>query len=180
VDEVRDLPVGVVEAVRKFVIVSGAGALEVDDLRRFDLAVLGWSGSPLHLQNVAKALDRVPSGEVDYLVVRAPTGEPIAKGGIDHCDPHGPGKLWQLATHPALQSLGIGTVLIGALENRIRSRGIPAAWLGVEVNNPRASALYQRLGYRPFANETDRWEDQDESGNTFWYETDLVLMRRRL
>ena len=176
----RDLPVAVVDAVREFVIVSGAGALEVDDLRRFDLALLGWSGSPLHIRSIAKALDRVTSGEMDYFVVRAPTGEPIAKGGIDYRDGHGPGKLWQLATHPELRSLGIGTFLVGALENRIRSRGISVAWLGVEVNNPRASALYQRLGYRPFANENARWEAQDEKGNTFWYETDLVLMRRRL
>jgi ribosomal protein S18 acetylase RimI-like enzyme len=145
---VQDLPVSVVDAVRDLVLVSGAGALEVDDLRAEDLALLGWSGSRLHLQSVVKALERALTDEVDYLVVRAPTGEPVAKGGIDHADRHGPGKLWQLATHHALRSLGIGTALIGALENRIRCRGISAAWLGVEVTNPRARALYQRLGYQ--------------------------------
>lgn len=170
----------VVARVRELVSARGPAALDVDDLQVGDLTRLEWSGSPSHVKSVGLALERRAREEVDYLATRAPTGEPIAKGGVDHADPHGPGKLWQLATHPALRSLGIGTALIAALEQRVRQRGLTSAWLGVETDNPRARALYERLGYEAFAREIDGWEVEREDGSTAWYETELVLMRRNL
>ena len=169
-----------IEEVRSLIRRNGLAALAVDDLRHDDLALLGWSGSPLHVESITAALARVPGGEVEYLVVRAPDGVPIAKGGIEYADSHGPGKLYQLATHPELRGLGIGTHLVGALEARVRARGIESAWLGVELNNPRARALYKRLGYEPFAEEAGGWETEDSNGRRFWKETRMTLMRRSL
>ena len=103
----------------------GAAALVVDDLRTTDLERIGWSSSPLHVHNVGQALARRDAGELDYLAARAPTGEPIAKGAVDHVDLRGPGKLWQLATHLALQGLGIGSALIRALETASSTVGTP-------------------------------------------------------
>jgi ribosomal protein S18 acetylase RimI-like enzyme len=51
-----------------------------------------------------------------------------------------------LEVHPALQSCGIGTILIQAAAQRIRARGLHRAELGVEDSNPRARSLYERLG----------------------------------
>jgi GNAT superfamily N-acetyltransferase len=169
-----------VASVHAVIASQGVAGLRVDDLRAADLDKLGWSGSPLHIKAVAAALDLVAPGDADYLVVRAPNGYPIAKGGVDHTDPERPGKIWQLATHGSLQSLGIGTLLIGALEDRIRGRGIEAAWLGVEHDNPRAKALYERLGYESFGETVDGWEQQDEQGRVSWYSTILTLMRHKL
>lgn len=169
----------VIEDVRSLICRDGVTALAVDDLRHDDLALLGWSGSPLHIESIATALGRVPGGEVEYLVVRAPDGAPIAKGGIEHAAAHGPGKLWQIAVHPELRSLGIGAYLVAALEARVRARGIDSVWLGVEPDN-RARALYERLGYEAFAEETDGWETEDANGRRYHKETLLVLMRRRL
>jgi ribosomal protein S18 acetylase RimI-like enzyme len=169
-----------IAAVREVVATRGAAGLKVDNLRAADLDHLGWSGSPLHIKSVTTALDLVGVDLADYLVVRAPSGYPVAKGGADHADPERPGKIWQLATHPSLQSLGIGALLIGALEDRIRGRGIEAAWLGVEHDNPRARALYERLGYEPFGEAVDGWEHQDEHGKVSWYSTIVTLMRHRL
>ena len=55
-----------------------------------------------------------------------------------------------LEVHPALQSCGIGALLIQAAEQRIRLRGLQRAELGVEDSNPRARALYERLGYAAY------------------------------
>ena len=153
---------------------------EVDDLREEDLAKLGWSGGRSHLESVAEALRRVPSGDLEYLVVRDAAGEPIAKGAVEYSDPPGPGRLWQLATHPQLQGRGIGTMLIRALEDRARARGLASCWLGVEVDNPRARALYERLGYVAFDEVDDAWEMEDANGRMFRYETRLTLMRHVL
>lgn len=175
-----EVAVATLDAVRALVAAEGASALRVDDLHDGDLAWLGWSGSPLHVRSVAAALERRAMGEVDYLAVRAPGGEPIAKGGAHHAKPRGPGMLWQLATHPALQSLGLGSALIAGLEDRLRHRGLRRAWLGVEAHNVRARALYARLGYEAFAEEIDGWEAEREDGSIHWHRATLVLMQRDL
>ena len=135
----------VIRDVRRVLAKDGVNALRVDDLTQADLSRLGWSGSPGHVVSVGRALERVDSGEVEYLVVRAPNGHPIAKAGIDYAPSPGVGTLWQVATAPELQGLGIGAHLVAVAEARIRDRGLTAAELGVEDNNPRARALTNAL-----------------------------------
>lgn len=154
--------------------------LSVRDLVSADLAYCGWSGSEQHLVSVARQLERVRLGEVDYLAVCPASGVPVAKGGIDYCAKEGVGTLWQLAVHPALQSCGIGTFLMEAAEQRIRNRGLRQAELGVEENNPRARALYERLGYVAFDRQPDSWDEQAPDGSLRRYETMCTLMRKDL
>ncbi len=40
-------------------------------------------------------------------------GHPVSKGGIDFAKETDAGAIWQLATHPRLQGLGLATALIG-------------------------------------------------------------------
>ncbi|MFC7307652.1 GNAT family N-acetyltransferase [Streptomyces monticola] len=63
-----------------------------------------------------------------------------------------------------LRSRGIGSALIRAAEELARERGLPAIGLGVDTANPRAAALYERLGYRPSVLYTDRWAYVDMAG----------------
>jgi ribosomal protein S18 acetylase RimI-like enzyme len=49
---------------------------------------------------------------------------------------------------PELQSRGIGTALVEEAERRVAGRGLPRVGLAVGIDNPRARALYERLGYR--------------------------------
>ncbi|CAM5473088.1 GNAT family N-acetyltransferase [Streptomyces albus] len=49
---------------------------------------------------------------------------------------------------PDLRSRGIGTALIRAVEQRVREAGHDLIGLGVDDDNPRAAALYLRIGYR--------------------------------
>lgn len=168
-----------IDDVRALLVARGPGILAIDDLRVDDLDGLAWSGGPLHVRYVARSLERAAAGEVDCLAVRAPCGRPVAKGGVDFADGPLP-KLWQLVTHPGLQGLGVGSRLIAALEARAQSRGHQAVGLGVEESNPRALALYERLGYQPYGRERSGWEQQNEAGRTYWYETELILMRREI
>lgn len=155
-------------------------SLTVRDLTHEDLPSCAWSGSATHLVSMAKALDRAARGEVDYLAVCPPSGLPVAVGGVDYAETPGAGTLWQLAVHEALQSCGIGTVLIQAAEQRIRARGLDRAELGVEENNPRARALYERLGYVAYGSAPDSWEVESSDGTTTRYETMCTLMRKPL
>lgn len=154
--------------------------LTIRDLTAEDLPSCAWSGGATHLASVAKALERARRGEVDYLAVCPPSGLPVAIGGVDYAEHPGTGTLWQLAVHGALQSCGIGTILIQAAEQRILARGLHRAELGVEESNPRARALYGRLGYVAYGRAPDSWDEQAPDGTIFRYETMCTLMRKEL
>jgi ribosomal protein S18 acetylase RimI-like enzyme len=117
---------------------------------------------------------------VDYLAVCPPSSLPIALGGIDYTKTPGAGTLWQLAVHGALQSCGIGTILIQAAEQRIRARGQHRAEPGVEEHNPRARALYERLGYTAYGREPESWDKEAPDGTITRYDTVLTLTRKEL
>jgi hypothetical protein len=67
-----------IEDLRRMILVGGIQQLAVGDLRADEIAGLTWSGNPAHLRSVAAALNRAAQGLEDYLVVRAPAGEPVA------------------------------------------------------------------------------------------------------
>src|SRR6266849_5786738 len=108
------------------ILASGVRQLAVDDLRADEVAGLTWSGNPAHLRSVAAALDRAAQGLEDYLVVRAPAGEAVAKMRVDYTSEDDTGVVFsQLATMDQLQRLGMATMLIGAAEQRDRARAWP-------------------------------------------------------
>jgi ribosomal protein S18 acetylase RimI-like enzyme len=154
--------------------------VSVRDLLPRDLPACTWSGSATHLRQVERALARATAGEVDYLAVCTPVDLPVAIGGIDYQVSEGAGTLWQLAVSPALQSCGLGTLLIRAAEQRIRNRGLRRAELAVEENNPRARALYERLGYAAYGCRPDAWDEEGPDGSIHRHETVCVLLRKNL
>ncbi|MFI2205467.1 GNAT family N-acetyltransferase [Streptomyces sp. NPDC020192] len=155
-------------------------SVSVRDLLPRDLPACGWSGSATHLRQVERELGRAAAGEVDYLAVCTPVDLPVAIGGVDYQAHKDAGTIWQLAVLPALQSCGLGTLLIRAAEQRIMARGLRRAELAVEEDNPRARALYERLGYVAYGREPDAWDEEGPDGAIRRYETMCVLMRRDL
>ncbi|WP_194916703.1 GNAT family N-acetyltransferase [Catenulispora rubra] len=155
--------------------------IHVRDLKHADLPHIAWSGSALHLLVVENELDRASAGMADYLAVCAAKSDlPLAIGGIDYELAPGAGSIHQLATMPALQSCGLGTALIEAAEDRIRRRGLFRAELGVEQENPRARALYERLGYAVFDVRPDSWDEEAPDGTIQRYETVCAIMAKDL
>ncbi|WP_063827492.1 GNAT family N-acetyltransferase [Streptomyces qaidamensis] len=71
-----------------------------------------------------------------------------------------------LSVWPPARSHGIGTALIEAAEERAREPGRTAIGLGVAEDNPRAAALYARLGHQPPVPYVGRWSYQDHAGVT--------------
>lgn len=127
------------------------------DLEPSDLADLDWSGGAEHLTAIAEVLPLMVSDEAEYLVGVLPNGRLVAAGGADLRPVPGAGVLWQLAVHSRLQGLGIGSLLVAALERRLRDRGLDEARLSVEHDNPDAARLYRRLGYRECGSAVESW-----------------------
>jgi GNAT superfamily N-acetyltransferase len=134
------------------------------DLRGDQVADLDWAGGPSHRESVTAELADRDAGLLDYLAVRGPAGLPIAVGGVRFDRRRDSGSISQLSVLPHLQSCGVGTALIGALEDRARDRGVSHVDIGVADGNPRARVLYERLGYVAFARGTDEWSYRDETG----------------
>jgi ribosomal protein S18 acetylase RimI-like enzyme len=169
-----------IESLRAMILAGGVQQLAVGDLRADEVAGLAWSGNPAHLRSVAAALEGAAQGLEDYVVVRVPVGEPVAKMRIDYTSENDTGVFSQLATIGPLQGLGIATMLIGVGEQRVRARGLAVAALGVEDNNPRARRLYERLGYQASGRQHASWEYEDDNGGLRLYETTLTILRKRL
>ncbi|MBA8795464.1 ribosomal protein S18 acetylase RimI-like enzyme [Friedmanniella endophytica] len=149
--------------------------LTVRDLTADDLPVCGWAGS-----GVPRGLDRAARGEADYLVVCGPSGLPLATGGVDWTKHPDAGELYQLHVHELVRSAGVGTVLIAALEQRIRDRGRDRAELGVDVQEPRPQRLYERLGYTAYGSEQVGWDQLQPDGSHRPYTTTATLLRKPL
>jgi len=152
--------------------------LTIRDLTTDDLPSLG--ESPAKLTSMVTELSRAQRGEVDYLAVCTPSGHPVGYGAVDYTKPPGGATLYQLTVVEPLQSRGIGTLLIQALEQRIRVRGIPFAELGIDDASPRPQALYERLGYQVSGTEPGAWDITTPEGTTARYETTITLLRKQL
>ena len=72
-------------------------------------------------------------------------GDLIANGQL-LIYPHG-AELANIAIASAWQGQGIGSEIIAALETIARENGLTEVEIGVDVENGRALALYERLGY---------------------------------
>ncbi len=149
--------------------------LDVTPLLPQEIESIGWSGTRMHLDNVLAQLQRVAAGEVEYLTLRA-SGLAVAKGGIDFAKEPDAGVIWQLATHPQLQGLGLATRLIAELESTAVRRGVRRLRLGVETENLRALRLYKHLGYRTIGESKASWMAEAEDGSPFLYRTTCIEM----
>jgi ribosomal protein S18 acetylase RimI-like enzyme len=131
--------------------------LTLRDLQPDDLGDLEWSGGPEHIVALAGALQASFTGEVALVVVELANGRLIANGAVDFRRDPDVGRLEMLSVHETFQDLGVGTWLIRALEERVRAAGRSKAELTVEHDNPRAGALYRRLGYREVGSALESW-----------------------
>jgi ribosomal protein S18 acetylase RimI-like enzyme len=131
--------------------------LRFRDLDIVEVSDMGWSGGAEHLRSVADAVQAAYAGAAVVLAGRLDNDRPVALGIVDFAGSSDAGVLSSLVVHERLQSLGIGTRLVRALEQRIVDHGRLWARLTVELDNPRAAALYRRLGYREVGPALDSW-----------------------
>ena len=78
---------------------------------------------------------------------------------------------------------GYGSAFIRALERRAATAGYGQLYVCVEpMHNPRAYALYRRLGYQPLQCEPNRkrWQFTDSAGMVHRGEDRVVDMGKRL
>lgn len=91
--------------------------------------------------------------------------------------------LEDLLVRPDFRSLGIGTRLLDYAESLCRSRCFTQIGLGVHpTHNPRAKALYERLGYAETGEppQYDLYSYTDETGQRRFYEDCSIHLVKNL
>lgn len=120
---------------------------KVNSLSLEDIGALTWAEEPSYALSIRERWRFVEAGQVVYLAVRDHQGNILSVGGVSFCVSPDCGRIFALLTHPEFRSLGLGSCLIGALEEVAHSRLMRSVSIGVEDVNLRALSLYERLGY---------------------------------
>lgn len=94
-----------------------------------------------------------------YVAVLLLDERPVARVSLDFVShiAYGAAHLWAAHTDPAYQSRGFGRTLFLHLEEVAKEREFKKIRLEVGKDNPRAVALYERLGYQMIGEELGRW-----------------------
>ena len=90
------------------------------------------------------------------------------------------GYLYALRVRPPWQGQGLGTRLVAAAEEALLSLGFSVAVIAAGKDNPRAHQLYERLGYRTFADDPGVWYFTDVNGVRQTMEEPCWVMEKRL
>ena len=135
-----------------------------------------WANWKKHRQR----LDRQREGHGVYLVAwdeNLPVGHAFLRwdGPSDHpiaSKLHGCPDIEDLFVSPDFRSRGIGSQLLNFAERLTKQKGYSQVSLGVDIDNPRARALYDRRGYGDagFGVYKIRWRYSDRNGNEQWAE----------
>ncbi len=160
--------------------------LTVRDAAEADIAALteikGAGSETVHSMRLRDAR----AGDIRYLVVRLGE-EPIGFGVLvlrrPDADSQNLPEVDDLEIRDTLRGRGYGTALLSTIEQIARSYGFHQIYLQVEpVNNPRAYALYQRLGYQTEQTQPHyiAWEYVDSAGKLVRGEEWVIDMVKQL
>lgn len=147
-----------------------------------DLHNLEWFGMfSEHREIIHKTFDQHRHGKQLMLVADA-NGFPIGQTWIDLRKKKDEfiGVIWAARVLPCFQCLGIGSKLIASAERELRERGFKQAEIGVELQNPRAARLYERLGYRISERSFEEYAFTTPDGVSMRVPIDQWLMRKDL
>lgn len=114
-----------------------------------------WYG-PQRDDSFRRSFERHRAGEVVYLVAEL-DGVTVGHLGIDLVRTPDVAWLWQFGVREPLQGRGIGSEMVRYAEEVARERSYHVAEIAAETDNPRARALYERLGYTLRGEEDGEW-----------------------
>ncbi len=136
-----------------------------------DLPALEWDGAFTHQRLVfertfvemQRGTKKMLVAEADGLIIgqifiQFRSSEPQFADGSTR------GYLFALRVRPEWRGHGVGTSLIAAAEAELLARGYGVAIISSAKDNPGAQRLYERLGYRVFADDDGEWHFTDVNG----------------
>jgi ribosomal protein S18 acetylase RimI-like enzyme len=150
--------------------------------RAEDLPRLEWFGLYSHHREIlVDAFARQTRGE-NMMLVADLNEFPVGQAWVDLVKRRadGIGYVWAVRVFPLLQRLGLGTLLMQAVEDLLCDRRLFIAEVGVEKDNPEARKLYQRLGYTPSGELQEEYSYTTPDGVYARHIVDQWILRKRL
>ena len=152
--------------------------VDVRPLAADDLAHIQQALPPEHPEAHVRRLADQRAGRVTYLIAWA-EGRAVGHALVRWGGATNPELRWLLDTrerhpyveallvHRSLRSRSVGSQILDAAEALTQRRGVRQIGLAVAVENVRARALYERLGYRDIGlgEFGNAWSYVDEDGN---------------
>jgi ribosomal protein S18 acetylase RimI-like enzyme len=161
--------------------------ISIRPLEARDLDGLEWDGQFRHYRRVFRAnYDDMLRGQRMLWVAEA-SGQLVGQVFVqllsadpDFADGARRAYLYAFRVRPNWQGHGIGTRLMERAEEDLAQRGFRVAVIAAGRENPRARALYERLGYRVFADDPGEWTYIDDVGRTVRAVEPAWLMQKML
>ena len=150
-----------------------------------DLPLLEWYGQYTHFRRVLQRtfedqqtgkrlmlladLNNFPIGQI-FLLLKVPPNRAHKPSGY----------LYSLRVLSHMQGMGIGTRLVSAAEEILTTRGFYSAIISATKDNVRARSLYERLGYRVFAEDAGKWNYENHLGETVYVQQPCWMLHKKL
>lgn len=165
----------------------GLAKVVIRSIREDDLPALEWEGAyTIYRKVFRQTYEDARRGQRLMLVAAAGdrlVGQifvQLSSTEMRYADGYNRGYLYSLRVRPEWQGQGIGTRLIEAAEAALRARQYNMAVIAAGKDNPGAQRLYERLGYRTFADDPGVWYFQDVNGQQQSVAEPCWVMEKRL
>jgi ribosomal protein S18 acetylase RimI-like enzyme len=155
--------------------------------REGDLSALEWEGRYQHFRRLyRRAMSQAKLGhrillvaEVDGRIVGQIFAQ-LASGRADLADGASSGYLYAFRVRPNYRNQGIGTRLIESAQDELRRRGFRRVVIAVAKTNMGARRLYEKLGYKRFAEDPGEWSYIDHEGKLRHVSEPAYVLEREL
>jgi ribosomal protein S18 acetylase RimI-like enzyme len=154
---------------------------------RADLPKLEWYGQYTHQRNLFRRAYREQQLGRRLILVADSNNFPIGhlfvqfiSTDTDIADGDSRAYLYSLRVMEMFRGYGIGTRLIQEAETIVQDRGFQWCTIGVAKDNTPAQRLYERLGYRVFADDPGRWSYIDHKGHTRHVNEPCWLLQKQI
>lgn len=133
-----------------------------------DLPKLEWYGQYRHYRNLFRRTFREQQMGRRLMLIADANNFPIGHIFIHLNNKDGKGRayLYSFRVLEMFRGKGIGTRLIQEAEAIAFGRGCHWSTIAVAKDNPKAQRLYERLGYRIYAQDSGEWSYLDHEGRT--------------
>ncbi len=154
---------------------------------RDDLPKLEWYGQYLHFRRLFQRTFEEQIAGRRLMLLADVNGWPIGQLFVQlesydnlFMDMRKRAYFYSLRVMEVFQHKGIGTALIREAESILNERRYDSVSIAAAKDNPGARRLYERLGFRVFAEDTGRWHYIDHEGRTRYVTEPCWILEKQL
>jgi ribosomal protein S18 acetylase RimI-like enzyme len=164
------------------------GYFNIRQVEKEDLPDLEWGGEYAKYRRMYASLYRdTQLGRALMWMIEAQEGEMVGQAFVllrssekAAADGERRAYVFSFRIKPDYRNQGIGTYLMGFIQEDLKKRGYKFITLNVAKENPDALRLYKRLGYKVIGSHPGKWSYTDHEGKTHQVNEPAWRMMKRI